>query len=305
LKPFERINIEINNVCNLHCSFCPPQTRQSERLTPEDFRGILKKVKPYTKEVTLHLLGEPLGHPELGEIIEQARLEQVPVLVVTNGVLLSDDIQSILLNPIVRQVAFSLQSFSSNFPNRDPINYLTRIKEYCDSASSQRPEQYVNLRLWDIKDDPLETTNDSKTEQDALDRMRERLSEVFEFKWSDVKINIPRTKSWRIRSRIYLHCDSRFVWPDMKNEILQHQGTCKALTDHIGIHADGTVVACCLSHKDDLALGYIKTTSLEDILASPRAVAMKEGFQRGQLTEDLCKRCGYISRFSKAKKPAF
>jgi sulfatase maturation enzyme AslB (radical SAM superfamily) len=62
------------------------------------------------------------------------------------------------------------------------------------------------------------------------------------------------------------------------------------------------VVPCCLDHNADIPLGNVFNQPLTQILSSPRAAAMREGFAKGQLTEDLCRRCGYISRFSKSSK---
>jgi radical SAM protein with 4Fe4S-binding SPASM domain len=107
-----------------------------------------------------------------------------------------------------------------------------------------------------------------------------------------------RRKSHRLKGRLYLHFDSRFVWPDLKNQILQTKGFCHGLTGHFGIHADGTVVPCCLDHNADIPLGNAFETPIEDILNAPRATKIREGFARGELVEDLCKRCGYINRFN-------
>ena len=59
----------------------------------------------------------------------------------------------------------------------------------------------------------------------------------------------------------------------------------------IGVLADGTLVPCCLDHNGDVALGNLLEQSLEEILASPRAQAMIEGFKHHQATEHLCETC--------------
>ena len=74
---------------------------------------------------------------------------------------------------------------------------------------------------------------------------------------------------------------------------------CYGLRDQLGVLCDGTVVPCCLDHEGDLALGNLLTDSMEDILGSPRARAIFEGFSRGQAAEELCRKCGYARRFSR------
>lgn len=292
---FERINIEISNSCNLKCTFCPAVERGEQVLSPDKFQYILDEVGPFTKEVVLHLLGEPLGHPEFKGILEVASRSGVPVNVVTNGILLHGDRPELLLKPIVRQVSFSLQSFESNFPGRDPKVYVDRIYRFIQQALELRPDLYINLRFWDLSGFGAVDTSRNQT-------MRDYLADVLHFSWSDINVDLRRRKNWRLTGRLYLHFDSRFEWPHMSNPIRQEVGTCQALKGHIGIHADGTVVPCCLDHKGDLPLGNLFKESLHSILSSPRAVKMRQGFDQGILTEELCKRCGFIERFSKKKK---
>ena len=59
---FKRIYIEITNICNLQCPFCPPHNRENKYMTFEEFKTILDKIKPYTKHIYLHVKGEPLLH---------------------------------------------------------------------------------------------------------------------------------------------------------------------------------------------------------------------------------------------------
>ena len=122
--------------------------------------------------------------------------------------------------------------------------------------------------------------------------------------WS--RVNVQRKKRYLLRGRIYLAFDSRFEWPSIHAPVQGERGFCHGLSTHVGIHADGTVVPCCLDKEAAIPLGNIRENSLEAILRSPRAVAMKDGFERGVLVEDLCRRCTFIKRFRRkavVKKP--
>ena len=72
---------------------------------------------------------------------------------------------------------------------------------------------------------------------------------------------------------------------------------CYGLKDHFGILCDGTVVPCCLDSDGVIGLGNVFTEPLMEILDSPRAKAMVQGFQCRKATEALCRRCGYARRF--------
>ena len=72
---------------------------------------------------------------------------------------------------------------------------------------------------------------------------------------------------------------------------------CYGLRDQLGVLCDGTVVPCCLDHDGDLALGNLLHQDMEEILNSPRAKAIYEGFSHREAAEELCRKCGYARRF--------
>lgn len=288
----KRIHIEISNTCNLSCSFCPIDENAKQVMTAEAFAGVLAQVAGSTDEVALHLLGEPLAHPQFKHVIDACEMYGVPVNIVTNGILLSRDRIQHMLRPIVRQISFSLQSFENNFKDQDPRLYVQRIHDFVVRAETERPDLYINLRLWDLAGPGAQETSETQ-------RTRAVLAEIFGFDWKDVTVDLRRRKNWRLRGRTYLYFDSRFEWPSMAQPVRSERGFCHGLTNHYGIHADGTVVPCCLDHEAEIPLGNAFREPIADILAGTRAKAMREGFARGELVEDLCKRCTFISRFDK------
>jgi hypothetical protein len=51
------------------------------------------------------------------------------------------------------------------------------------------------------------------------------------------------------------------------------------------------VVPCCLDHNGDIPLGNLFQQSLTEILSSPRARAIYDGFTAHRCSEELCRRC--------------
>ena len=95
---------------------------------------------------------------------------------------------------------------------------------------------------------------------------------------------------------IYLEWGERFEWPDLDAREGETR-FCMGLRDQVGVLWDGTVVPCCLDHEGDIPLGNLYEQSLEDILNTPRARAIYDGFSQGRAAEELCRRCGYARRF--------
>jgi len=290
---FKRINIEISNICNLKCSFCPEVERSQKVMSVSEFASILDKVANVTEEIVPHLLGEPLNHPHIMEILDIAHKKNVKVNLTTNGVLLSEQRMAVLLHPALRQVNISLQSFADNFKGASPRIYMAKMSRFVTEAERTRADLYINLRFWD-SDVLVDSLNPSE--------IMVSCSEAFDFSWSDVKIDVRRKKNFHIRNRLYLHFDSRFIWPKLEASKVSEKGFCHGLSGHIGIHADGTVVPCCLDDKGILALGNLHTQPLQDILGSPKAQNMLEGFEKGELREDLCQKCDFVKRFSRKSR---
>lgn len=292
-KRFQKINIEISNICNLQCSFCPEVIR-SKKLMPLDlFKRIIQQVAPLTEQVCFHLMGDPLVHPQLEDLVQICEVEAVKIFFVTNGVLLREKQSQLLLNPAFRQVNFSLHSFHDNYPDRDPTAYLARIFQFTENAMQFRPDLYINFRLWNL----LEPRGSSIRNQDMLSR----IGEHFQIK-IDPKVDVRKQKSIHLKNRLYLHFDTEFIWPAMDLPVLGTQGTCYGLSSHFGILVDGTVVPCCLDKEGSIPLGNVSNQNILEILNSPKAEAILDGFRKKKLVEGLCQRCQYIERFTKSSK---
>jgi hypothetical protein len=293
-RPFQKVNIEISNICNLQCSFCPEVVRSKGLMDLDLFREVIKQVAPLTEQVCFHLMGDPLVHPELQELVEVCSEYQVPIFLVTNGVLLREKQAQLLLHPAFRQVNFSLHSFFDNFQNRDPSVYLERIFSWTELAWATRPELYINYRLWNLDQTGLV----GQKNKEMLLRVEDR----FQFKMPD-SVDVRSRKSYRVKNRLFLHFDTEFTWPSLDLPVLGVEGRCHGLSSHFGILVDGTVVPCCLDQQGSIALGNVKTQTISEILDAPRSQRILEGFKKRKLVEDLCQRCQYIERFQTFKRP--
>jgi radical SAM protein with 4Fe4S-binding SPASM domain len=287
-EKFQKIYFEIGNICNLQCTFCPVVDREKFRVNLLDAKDTLEKIKHYTNRVCFHLMGEPLSHPDFSELVEVAEEVGTPLEITTNGTLLNSKNMEALLNPTVVQVNFSLQSFSDNFPNADEAKYLSSILNFCDRASMDRPDLYINLRLWNQPEGAKEDLENEKILKSLESHFAISINR---------RIDSRLKKSKKIRDRIYIHYDTRFQWPDLKSDHYGEKGSCYGTRSHIGIHADGTVVPCCLDKEAQIPLGNIRENSLNSILESDRFQKMKKGFESGKKVEKLCQHCQYASRF--------
>jgi len=291
-KRFSNVYIEITNVCNLRCAFCPGTKRNPEFMPLDKFEKIAEQVKPLTEQILLHVMGEPLLHPHSTEIIQAAAREKLPVTVTTNGTLLESPQAESLLNPTVRQVNISLHSLYRNDKKEKNDERLKEIFLFTRKAFEKNPDLYINYRLWNL----------SHSEESLDTEYNEWICRKIE---TEFNLKIPvqghskGRKSRRLIYRLYLHLDTRFKWPEISSESTKNtKGTCHALSRQIAILTNGTVVPCCLDRNGVIPLGNSFNETLASIINSERAILMLSGFRKGILVEKLCRNCGFCSRFS-------
>lgn len=288
-KRFNRVHVEISNICNVQCSFCPVVERPKDIMSLEEYKKVLNQVVPLTNDICLHLMGEPLAHPQFRDILKLTSQAEGKVQITTNGLLIKRYSELLLSESCTRQVNFSLQAFKDNFPNRPLGEYLVPIIDFIKKAFEQRPDLYINLRLWNFGDQSFSLN------EDVLSCVEELLG--IETLKREIDVSSIKSKKVFPNKRLYFHFDSRFDWPSPHFPKRSEVGTCHGLGNHIGIHADGTVVPCCLDKEAIIKLGNIFDEDLKTVLNNERSCAMKKGFDNYQLIEDLCQKCTYIQRF--------
>jgi len=280
MKPYRKVYAELTSVCNLRCSFCPGTSRSAHMLTEPEFRRILTEITPYTDYVYFHLMGEPLLHPQLSLFLHLAAGTGLKTCITTNGTLLNRQSDTLLSAEGIHKLSISLQAREANDAGLLAEDYL---ESCCRFGKAFEGKAVLVYRLW----------NEGGAEKDNAGIVA-RLKEYFPEPWT------PRFDGYRIGNRVYLEYGKTFAWPDSSAEDTSPSDGryfCYALRDQFGILSDGTVVPCCLDHNGELALGNVFSAPLADILASPRARAIYEGFSAGMAAEPLCRRCGYAARF--------
>lgn len=273
---YSRVYVEITNICNMRCSFCHGHKRSPRQMTEEEYARILEQLAGKTRYIYHHLMGEPLVHPQLPRFIQMAYKAGFHPMITTNGTLL-DRLGDTLLIEGLHKINISLHSFEENQQD-DHRRYIESVAEFAKKANAAGI--LISLRLWNSSCD--EGRNDT-----ALTVLKESIPG----QWTE------NTRGYRIRDGLFLEWGERFVWPDQNADDMGDSVYCHGLQDHFGILCDGTVVPCCLDSDGVIALGNVFREELSDILSSPRATAIAEGFRRRKAPEDLCRRCGYARKF--------
>ena len=274
----KRVYLEITNVCNLACSFCPGTKREKRFMSEEEFSTLASKLIGRTQYLYFHLMGEPLLHPLLGRFLEIAGEMGFRVILTTNGTLLPEKQEVLLSAPALYKINLSLQSFEAN-EGGILIDYVNQCAAFAARAAAAG--KICELRLW------------NRGGRESLNGEIVRLlEERFPPPWE------ASPRSVKLGERVFLAEDEIFDWPDPGAPDRGESCFCYGLRDQIGVLVDGTVVPCCLDHNGDLPLGKLFEQELEEIMSTDKARRIQEGFSQRKSIEDLCRRCGYARRFT-------
>lgn len=278
MKRFRKVYLEISNLCNLKCAFCPGTKRIPHAMTEEEFSSLLPKLQPYTDFLYFHLMGEPLCHPKLEKFLSLAGDAGFKVILTTNGTLLQKQQEILLTSPGLHKLNISLHAFEANDLSVPFEEYLRGCFAFGKAAEGSK---IIVYRLWN---------QGGADEKNA--EILAAMERFFPKPWAEDRRGI------RIGEKIFLEYGDKFDWPDLSAQDGGEHVFCYGLRDQIGVLCDGTVVPCCLDHEGDLALGNLHRQTLEEILESPRTKAIIEGFRNKKAAEELCRKCGYARRFS-------
>ncbi|MBR5472472.1 MAG: radical SAM protein [Clostridia bacterium] len=273
---YNKVYVEITNICNMNCSFCHGHSRAPRQMSKQEFATVLDKLKDQTKYIYYHLMGEPLTHPLLFEFVKMANEQGYKSIITTNGTLLIRRQEEILLSNI-HKINVSLHSFEKE-ANDDFIDCVTNLADFAQKAADKGI--IIVFRLWNKGYD-----------NGKNDIIYELLKQNISGEWAQ------NTRGIRIRDKIHIEYGERFEWPDIKLQTKGEKFSCYALRNQFGILVDGTVVPCCLDSDGNINLGNVFTQDLNTILNSKRATDIVDNFKCGKASEDLCKRCGYAQRF--------
>lgn len=279
---FAKLYLEITSRCNLACSFCPGTTRPAKFLTVEEFNVLARRLRPHGQYLYFHVMGEPLLHPQLSELLQRAGDLGFQVILTTNGTLLPRQQETLLAAPALHKVNLSLHAPEANCVT-EFTPYLKGCTDFLQAAAEKR--LLCSLRLWNL--DGAGTVGQHQYNGQIV----AALEQAFPQPW------VQNTRGYRLADRVFLEWGEKFDWPDLQTPDRGETCFCYGLRDQVAVLSDGTVVPCCLDREGAMALGNLYETPLEELLETPRAKAIYDGFSRREAVEPLCRTCGFARRF--------
>lgn len=289
IKKFKKVHIELTNICNLKCTFCPPKLFPNKIMDLSTFDILNAQLKEFTKELAYHIVGDPLVLGNLEEYLDISLKHNLKVNITTTANNISQKHYKALINSSIKQINFSLNSYNANSHKKSFEEYLEPILEFVKFAQEAKHEYFINFRIWNL--------DEEKTAFEFNKKVFDKINSFFGSNLNIDEIYKNKPKNIRVDRKIFINFDEYFVWPNLKNEIVSQKGFCYGLTSHFGILSNGTVVPCCLDLDANINLGNIHQSTVKDILQTNRAKNMIKGFKNSILVEELCQKCEYRTRF--------
>lgn len=320
----QRIHIELTNVCNFDCTFCPKaeMTRHYEFMDFDKATAIIDEIAEHkmAEKITFHVMGEPFMHPHFFEILDHAADAGVPTGITTNGTYLNGEIAAKLENVRVGQINISLQTpDAESFKTRksrdmDFPAYKANILEFIRRVLKQPnpPKLKVHFLNTALKS---EVPGEDWTlgSMSVINNTRD-LRRLFA-DWAGDILKLVPPSSRAEEEKVYAEIDklSLFKWnvvpiaPNLffetyilnswgnafigDNYVPSRIGYCSALTDHFAILANGDLTYCCVDYNGHTAAGNVFKQSIVEILNSEPVISAIEGFKKFRVVHPHCQKC--------------
>ncbi len=323
---FDILQIESTAACNMACSFCPYPLKDDKlsKLELKNIYNVLDRIdfkEQGFKYVTFSQFNEPLLDKRIFEILKHCKNNDIPVLFITNGLLLNKENNIKNLIEYGSNIKISLQVLDSKKHkdarglNLELERYVKTIIDFCFEAKNIKDLNITIDLGCNFNDKKLNyyikkvlgiETGDPSVPEDMNDTMKMffKFLEYF-YDISDEKYkeslkelrkpdrlfdhNYLKQEGYKIFSNITLKLKPFFYGRRIsKFHPINDNFNCDSKI--LGILADGNVVPCCLAYDDSISLGKINEKDIKDILISG------EKFLKNLRTNNLekhetCKKC--------------
>ncbi|MEM6714778.1 MAG: radical SAM protein [Cyanobacteria bacterium P01_C01_bin.147] len=322
MRQLDRLHIEVTNVCNFKCEFCPDaiMARRRGHMSFELLDNLLQTIADHqlARIVTFHLMGEPFIYPHIFAGIQNAVERSLQLHLTTNGStfhLVPNHIER-LVQSQVPKVTISLQTPDPHTfqlrgapPRLQSEAYFAGITQYVQAnLRSPTSPTRVHVKLLDTTPHPFLVPHkpldiiDGKAEMvTELTTWAERLLDDFtdeDIDWSQIYRAIRRFRPGRwqlipLHPKLVLETFPLDSWGNVETAgITSAQwGYCNGASQQAGVLYDGTVVPCCKDFEGQIPLGNVTETPLTEILAGSPACQLRQDFNRLRVNHPVCQNC--------------
>jgi radical SAM protein with 4Fe4S-binding SPASM domain len=307
VQPLPRVvRIEPSGACNLRCMHCPTGTSETIKrgiMSNEVFQRIVEEIGSYrgVDVAVLYHGGEPFLNKNIFKMIEELkRLDIKFIKIVTNGMLVDDEMASKIIDSGLDSIEFSLDGLSPEENDRirrgcsyrKVISTIKKLLTLKSRRGAAKPEVFIANTQIPSEGDILQGVTVS-TPKYLLDDLADFVG--------DVKFKNTYMLKWPA-----FDCRGEYKLvegPASKGSVPSNY--CDNVLEVITIRWNGDVVPCCYDLNSDYVLGNIMERSLADIWNGRKYRDLRRSIHARQYTP-LCVDCNIIrpSLFVVRNEPA-
>ena len=277
----KKVQIEVTNICNARCSMCPlkDMKRKTGYMDFELFKKIIDETSQHKlRRLILHIMGEPLLHPKIFEMVAYIKKKNPnqPVEFSTNASLLTRENSKKLIESGLDIINLSIDAISKKTYEkiRIGLDYETTMKNIYSFlellGQSKSKKLLAKIQLIKLPE------NESEWDQ-------------FKEKWQKfaagknyIDLYIKEMGDWGG----YLKKGKR------KNRGCSLKVCCGAPFDSLDIFWNGDISFCCLDYDGQLVVGDVKEQSLQEIWHGAKINQIRKRFIKNNYKGmPLCSTC--------------
>lgn len=313
---FSQISIEITNICNFSCNFCPIGKMQRKRgyMPFETVKRIVDEISELhllssDGHINPYIVGEPLIHPQADQIFKYIKSKNLKILLNTNASLLTSDTIKLLYDIHIDKITINLSKNKDEFYLRKPKlsyeehigNVTEAVKQHIRKNPSTELELLILLHKHDIIKNSVEIQSIMQIlDHIGIDQMLFMKDVFASFRYNFFrKIQLPFVIRKEILPRVNLAIGASHSWAGntgtdygkVKKAII---GSCNALRKdgQIAILADGTYTLCCLDYEGRTKLPFkYEDCTFSKLFNSKEFKRIASEFRKCHLPYEFCKYC--------------
>lgn len=294
-----QVLIEITSRCNFSCDYCSSAFKERKKLDmdPKLFEHVVSQLpKLTTKNIRLHIDGEPTLHPRFYEMASLVNSYGLKVGLATNGSLLKKEWLDLDMELVIT-VSTDPYELKKRHKKLDFDQYVERVENYTREWARGDSPQKLMLQL---------IHNHAGYEAEDADERWNTFMEKFvqrtglrEYCQADAdRPEVFRKASGRPAVLIKYPIVAGGLYPEGGKAIEyvpRQNGFCDSAWKRLAILADGRVSYCCIDLSGGTAFTRpeeIWEEPLEELwMKHPRIQEVRDSFTRGEILDSICKTC--------------
>jgi radical SAM protein with 4Fe4S-binding SPASM domain len=317
--------VELTNVCNFHCTFCPDEIMERKRgmMSIDEARRIFDMIAEQKGRlgplypVKLHQMGEPTLHPHLVDIVAYAESKGIPIELNTNCSMLTPALVDGLYQAGLTNFILSYQTpDEESFKTRKVINKKLTFDIYMEKVRMAIERKVALSASTRLEIDVMNTMGSSGIHivGDGSRASRVLVEWIAFARSLERKYGLPPrahnmdavqggfrfleheedTGRYTLLPGVdllwkRLHTWGNVVQPEEVRPAVD--AYCPAPNEQFVILWDGRVTVCCTDYEGRLAVGDIKRQTIEEIWTGPKWRHMREQMWRDVLEHQTCRVC--------------